>query len=351
MYYRIYAILDVKTIPHAYEMSNTIKTMTEENKPPQKLLDRVREKIRVKHYSIRTEEAYVYWIKKFIYFNSKRHPAEMGEREIESFLSHLVVTENVSPSTQNQALNALVFLYRHVLEKDLNEKIDAVRSNKPRKLPAVLTRNEVMTLLNAMSGINQLMAKLIYSSGLRLMECVRLRVKDLDLGYNQVAVRDAKGGKDRRTMVSEKLKDSLKGQVEKVRIVHEKDLEGGVGSVYLPYALQKKFPRASKEIGWQYLFPSVSLSKDQRSGETRRHHVHENNIQKAVKKAASIARIDKRVTVHTLRHSFATHLLEDGCDIRNIQELLGHKDVSTTMIYTHVLNKGGRGVKSPFDTM
>ena len=325
--------------------------MSEENKPPQKLLDRVREKIRVKHYSIRTEEAYTYWIKKFIYFNNKRHPSEMGELEIEAFLTHLALRENVSPSTQNQALNALVFLYRHVLEKELNDKIDAVRSSKPRKLPAVLTKDEVMSLLNSMSGLNQLMAKLIYSSGLRLMECVRLRVKDLDLGYNQITVRDAKGGKDRRTMVSEKLKDSLKGQIEKVRIVHEKDLGDGVGSVYLPYALQKKFPKGSKELGWQYLFPSVSLSRDPRSGETRRHHVHENNIQKAIKKAASIAMIDKRVTVHTLRHSFATHLLEDGYDIRNIQELLGHKDVSTTMIYTHVLNKGGRGVKSPFDAM
>ena len=325
--------------------------MKQADKPPQKLLDKVREKIRVKHYSIRTEEAYTYWIKKFIYFNNKRHPSEMGEREIEAFLTHLAVRENVSPSTQNQALNALVFLYRQVLGQELDETIDAVRSNKPRKLPTVLTREEVMALLSAMSGINQLMAKLIYGSGLRLMECARLRVKDLDLGYNQLTVRDGKGAKDRRTMVPERLKEPLKEQLERVRLVHEKDLEDGVGSVYLPYALLKKFPKASQELGWQYFFPSVSLSKDPRSGETRRHHVHENNIQKAVKKAALIARIDKRVTVHTLRHSFATHLLEDGYDIRNIQELLGHKDVSTTMIYTHVLNKGGRGVKSPFDTM
>ncbi|MDT8317232.1 MAG: integron integrase [bacterium] len=325
--------------------------MTETDKPSQKLLDKVRDKIRVKHYSIRTEEAYTYWIKKFIFFHNKRHPSEMGEPEIESFLTHLAVTENVSPSTQNQALNALVFLYRHVLNKVLNNTINAVRSNKPRKMPTVLTREEVMALLNTMSGTNQLMARLIYSSGLRLMECVRLRIKDLDLGYSQITVRDAKGGKDRRTMLSERLKGDLESQMERVRILHEKDLADGVGSVYLPFALRKKFPNASKEPEWQYLFPSVSLSKDPRTGETRRHHVHENNIQKAVKKASSIARINKRVTVHTLRHSFATHLLEDGYDIRNIQELLGHKDVSTTMIYTHVLNKGGRGVKSPFDNM
>lgn len=321
------------------------------NNPPKKLLDIVREKIRVKHYSIRTEQAYTQWIKRFIYFHNKRHPSEMGEKEIEDFLSHLAIKENVAPSTQNQALNALVFLYRQVLGRELDHTIDAIRSSKPRKLPTVLTKKEVMALLNAMSGNNQLMAKLIYASGLRLMECVRLRVKDIDLGYNQLTVRDGKGGKDRRTMVPEKLKASLEEQLDRVRLMHKKDLADGVGSVYLPNAFSRKSPNASKEIGWQYLFPSVSISKDPRSGESRRHHVHENNIQKAVKKAASLAMIEKRVTVHTLRHSFATHLLEDGYDIRNIQELLGQKDVSTTMIYTHVLNKGGRGVKSPFDSM
>jgi len=323
---------------------------TASNKPP-KLLDKVREKIRVKHYSIRTEEAYTYWIKKFIFFNKKKHPQDMGEREIEVFLTHLAVVDNVAVSTQNQALNALVFLYRQVLGRELDKSIDAVRSNKPRKLPTVLTREEVQALLGVMTGGNQLMAKLTYGSGLRLMECVRLRVKDLDLGYNQITVRDAKGGKDRRTMVPERLKEALREQLERVRLLHEKDIAGGIGTVYLPHALARKFPHASKEFGWKYFFPSVSISKDPRSGEMRRHHIHENNMQKAVKKAASIACIDKRVTVHTLRHSFATHLLEDGYDIRNIQELLGHKDVSTTMIYTHVLNRGGKGVKSPLDVL
>lgn len=316
---------------------------------PKKILQRVREEIRRRHYSIRTEEAYLHWIKRYILFHKKRHPDDMDEKEITSFLTHLAMDCNVSSSTQRLALNSVVFLYKQVLKRELDDRINAVRPNKSRKLPVVLTQEETVRLLDAMMGNNQLMAKLLYGCGMRLMECVRLRVKDVDFEYGQIIIRDGKGGKDRRTMLPDSVRGQLKEHLSRVKMIHEKDLEEGYGSVYLPNALEKKYPNAPKEWKWQYVFPSKSLSKDPRSGKTRRHHVDESNLQKGVKKAASMAKIVKKVTCHTLRHSFATHLLEEGYDIRNIQELLGHENVSTTMIYKHVLNKGGRGVKSPLD--
>jgi integron integrase len=292
------------------------------NKPPKRLLDQVREKIRLKHYSIRTEQAYVSWIKRFILFHDKRHPIEMGKQEIEAFLSHLAKNLNVASSTQNQAFNALLFLYKQVLDKALGEKINAIRAKKSRRLPTVMTNEEAMKVINSLSGSNKLMAKLLYGSGLRLMECLRLRVKDVDFGMHQIMVRDGKGKIDRVTLLPESIKADLKEQLERVKAIHENDISQGYGKVYLPYALSRKYPNADREWGWQYVFPSKSFSKDPRTAATRRHHIHENSLQKAVKKAVKLA-----------------------C----IQELLGHKDVSTTMIYTHVLNKGGMGVKSPLD--
>ena len=321
------------------------------NKPPKRLLDQVREQIRLKHYSIRTEQAYVSWIKRFILFHDKRHPNEMGKQEIETFLSHLAKNLNVASSTQNQAFNALLFLYNQVLDKALGDKINAIRAKKPQRLPTVMTNEEAMKVINSLSGSNKLMAKLLYGSGLRLMECLRLRVKDVDFGMHQIMVRDGKGKTDRVTLLPESIKADLKEQLEQVKAIHENDISQRYGKVYLPYALSRKYPNADREWGWQYVFPSKSLSKDPRTGATRRHHIHENSLQKAVRKAVKLARIPKPASCHTFRHSFATRLLEAGYDIRTVQELLGHKDVSTTMIYTHVLNKGGMGVKSPLDML
>jgi integron integrase len=321
------------------------------NKPPKRLLDQVREKIRLKHYSIRTEQAYISWIKRFILFHNKRHPNKMGKQEIEAFLSHLAKNLNVASSTQNQAFNALLFLYNQVLDKELGDKINAIRAKRPRRLPTVMTNEEAMKVINSLSGSNKLMVKLLYGSGLRLMECLRLRVKDIDFGMHQIMVRDGKGKIDRVTLLPESVKADLKEQLEQAKVVHENDISKGYGNVYLPYALSRKYPNADREWGWQYVFPSKSLSKDPRTGAIRRHHIHENSLQKAVRKAVKLARIPKPASCHTFRHSFATRLLEAGYDIRTVQELLGHKDVSTTMIYTHVLNKGGMGVKSPLDTL
>jgi integron integrase len=321
------------------------------NKPPKRLLDQVREKIRIKHYSIRTEQAYISWIKRFILFHHKRHPNEMGKQEIEAFLTHLAKNLNVASSTQNQAFNALLFLYNQVLDKALGDKINATRAKKPRRLPTVMTNEEAMKVINNLSGSNKLMAKLLYGSGLRLMECLRLRVKDVDFGMHQIMVRDGKGKIDRVTLLPESVKADLKEQLESVKAIHENDINQGYGKVYLPYALSRKYPNANLEWCWQYVFPSKSLSKDPRTGATRRHHIHENSLQKAVKKAVKLTRIPKPVSCHTFRHCFATHLLESGYDIRTVQELLGHKDVNTTMIYTHVIKKGGKGVKSPLDTL
>jgi integron integrase len=320
-------------------------------KHPKKLLDQVRERIRMKHYSIRTEQAYVSWIRRFILFHNKRHPGDMGKPEIETFLTHLAVSLKVSSSTQNQAFNALLFLYRQVLEQDLPEKIDATRAKGPKRLPTVMTREESLKVINSLSGTHQLMAKILYGSGLRLMECVRLRVKDIDFAMNQILVRNAKGMKDRVTLLPESMKPALKEHLDRTNRLHLSDLSAGYGGVYLPHALARKYPNAGREWGWQYVFPSKTLSTDPRSGKgkLRRHHIHETSIQKAVKRAVKLAGLNKPVSCHTFRHSFATHLLEDGYDIRTVQELLGHKDVSTTMIYTHVLNKGGMAVRSPID--
>jgi integron integrase len=314
-----------------------------------KLLDQVRSISRAKHFSLRTEQAYSYWIKRFILFHNKRHPLDMAEPEINSFLSHLAVHDNVSASTQNQALNALLFLYREVLGKQLRY-IDGIQwAKRPKRLPVVLTRLEVSALLGQLCGTLHLMAGLMYGAGLRVMECARLRVKDIYFDYSQITVRDGKGGKDRVTMLPTSLNAALRRQLARVKLLHEEDLAEGYGEVYLPYALERKYPNAPKEWAWQYVFPAARRSVDPRSGKVRRHHVSERVLQRAVTGAAKKAGIAKPASCHTLRHSFATHLIEAGYDIRTVQELLGHKDVSTTMIYTHVMNKGGRGVKSPLE--
>lgn len=319
--------------------------------PPKKsaLLEQVRHHLRLKHYSIRTEETYVQEIKRFILYHHKRHPKEMGVDEIRQYLSHLATDGNVSASTQNVALSALLFLYREVLGREM-EFIDGIeRAKGPVRVPTVLTREEVSLILSRLAGLHHLMASLLYGAGLRLMECVRLRVKDIDFGYQQITVTDGKGEKDRRTILPASLIDPLKRQLELAKLLHEEDIQKGYGRVYLPYALERKYPNAATEWGWQWVFPASSLSTDPRSGKVRRHHVSEDGMQRAVKRAVRQAGIVKKASCHTFRHSFATHLLEDGYDIRTIQELLGHADVQTTMIYTHVLNKGGKGVKSPLD--
>ena len=317
--------------------------------PPKKLLDQVRGTIRLKNYSIRTEQAYASWVRRFILFNGMRHPRDMGGAEIEMFLSHLAVERNVSASTQNQALSALLFLYREVLKKELEYPIDSIRAKRPKRIPTVMTQEEVQKVIGRMTGKNQLMAKLLYGSGLRLMECMRLRVKDLDFGQRQIMVREGKGMKDRATVLPDTLLDPLKRHLRHVKLTHEDDTANGNGAVYLPNALATKYPNAHWEWIWQYVFPAQKLSKDPRTDELRRHHADPSGLQRAVKKAARSAGIKKRVSCHTFRHSFATHLLENGYDIRTVQDLLGHKHVSTTMIYTHVLRRGGRGVRSPLD--
>jgi len=316
-----------------------------------KLLDQVKNLIRTKHYSIRTEEAYVGWIRKFILFHGKRHPREMGENEISAFLTHLAVNRNVAASTQNQAFNALLFLYRNVLGMEFGTLDNVERAKKPRKLPVVFTKEEIREIINQLDGYKWIMAQLMYGSGLRVMECVRLRVKDIDFGYRQILVREGKGSKDRVTMLPEIVSAPLERHLEKVKATHERDLGAGFGTVYLPFALERKYKNADRSWAWQYVFPATKRSVDPRSGVERRHHMAESVIQRAVKQAIRNAEIPKTGNCHALRHSFATHLLEAGYDIRTVQDLLGHKDVSTTMIYTHVLNKGGRGVQSPGDML
>ncbi len=321
---------------------------TPEASPP-KLLDQVRDRIRVKHYSIRTETQYVQWIRRYILFHGKRHPRNMGRKEIEAFLTHLAVEGGVSASTQNQALSALLFLYREVLEMEVPWLDKVVRAKRPQRMPVVLTRQEVRSVLERMSGVYGLMGALLYGTGMRLMECVRLRVKDIDFARGEILIRDGKGAKDRVTMLPASVVEGLQAHLKSRRALFEEDRRAGMASVYLPDALARKYPNAPTEWGWQYVFPSGSHSVDPRSGEERRHHLDEKLLQRAMKKAVRAAGIAKPATPHTLRHSFATHLLNSGYDIRTVQELLGHKDVSTTMIYTHVLNKGGRGVVSPLD--
>ena len=332
--------------------------MAESNTPPAtkppRLLDQVRDRIRVKHYSIRTETQYLQWIKRFIFFHGKRHPGEMGAAEVEAFLTHLAVDGGVAAATQNQALSALLFLYRDVLGVSLPWLDNVTRAKKPRRLPTVLTPAEVKSVLDRVTGgegIYALMARLLYGTGMRLMECVRLRVKDVEFARREILIRDGKGGKDRVTMLPGALAGPLAAHLEARRRQYEADLAAGKAEAWLPDALARKFPAAPTEWGWQYVFASGSYSVDPRSGHERRHHIDEKLLQRAMKKAVGAAGLSKPATPHTLRHSFATHLLEGGYDIRTVQELLGHTDVSTTMIYTHVLNKGGRGVVSPLDRM
>ena len=321
---------------------------TAEAKAP-RLLDSVRDAVRRKHYSDRTLDTYVHWIKRFIYFSGKRHPAEMGAPEVTGFLNHLAHERGVAAATQNQALSALLFLYKEVLGTPL-PWLDALdRAKGPVRVPTVLTRSEVERILAGMTGTKWLMASLLYGSGLRLRECLKLRVKDVDFGYRQIIVRDGKGAKDRVTMLPAALVEPLKEHLAKVRALHDRDLARGYGDVDLPDALARKYPKAPCEWAWKFVFPSGRLSVDPETGVIRRHHVYENYIIRGLKEAVRAARIAKHVSCHTLRHSFATHLIESGYDIRTVQELLGHADVSTTMIYTHVLNKGGRGVASPLD--
>ena len=317
--------------------------------PKAKLLDQVREVLRVKHYALRTEEVYVLWIKRYIFFHQKRHPREMGASEVQAFLSDLAVRQHVSASTQNQALNALIFLYHEVLHLPLEWMDQLVRAKRSRRIPVVMTRDETRRVLAALSGTHQLLGKLLYGTGLRLMECLRLRIKDIDFNLHQIIVRNGKGDKDRVTLLPETLKAPLREHLARVKILHEKDLADGFGEVYLPDALERKYPHAARQWPWQYAFPAARHSIDPRSSKTRRHHLDEQILQRAVRSAVQLAQITKPVSCHTFRHSFATHLLESGSDIRTVQELLGHAQVTTTQIYTHVLSKPGLGVKSPLD--
>jgi integron integrase len=320
--------------------------------PKLKLLDQVREVMRLKHYSIRTERSYCDWIRRYVKFHGMRTREELipGEAKIEAFLSDLAVNGHVAASTQNQAFNALLFLYREVLHEEFSN-VQAVRADRPVTVPTVMTPGEVKQVIEAMSGTPQLVAKLLYGSGLRLMEGLRLRVQDLDFEMRQLTVRNGKGAKDRYTVLAEGVIPALREHLAGVRLTHQEDSAAGYGAVYLPGALDRKYPKAAREWGWQYVFPARDLSTDPRSGVTRRHHVDEATINKAIKAAVVRVGIAKRASSHTFRHSFATHALQRGADIRTIQELLGHNDVSTTMIYTHVLRQGGSGMKSPLDCL
>ena len=313
-------------------------------------LDSVRRIIRTLHYSIRTEQAYIYWIKQFILFHKKRHPEEMTVVEVGEFLSYLANERHVTAATQNLALNALNFLYNRVLNCPLGDLQGVTRAKRPKRLPVVLSRKEVHLLLDQLSGTRLLMAKLMYGSGMRLMELLRLRIKDIEFNQRAIIVRAGKGNKDRITVMPLALIPYMENQLELARLLHKTDLEAGYGEASLPYALARKYPNAPYETGWQYVFPAANRARDPRSGRIKRHHINRSTLQKAIRNAARSARFEKPVSSHTLRHSFATHLLESGTDIRTLQELLGHKDVSTTMIYTHVLNRGGCGVRSPLDS-
>ena len=316
---------------------------------PVKLLDQVRQTLRVKHYAYRTEQSYLQWIYRFILFHDKRHPKDMAEPEVQAFLTHLAVTRNVAASTQNQALSALLFLYRYVLNQPLSETIDAVRARQSKHLPTVLTSDEIQRVLQYLEGTHQLLAKLLYGAGLRVKEGLRLRVKDIDFAQSQLIIRDAKGNRDRITVLPQSIAPQLKAHLIQVKQTFQDDLALGFGAVYLPFALERKYPNANRDWIWQYAFPAKNRTIDPRSQVIRRHHLNDGALQRSLKRAVRSAQIDKKVSCHTLRHSFATHLLENGYDIRTVQELLGHKDLKTTMIYTHVLNQGTLGVRSPLD--
>ena len=333
-------------------MSNNAKPSERDAGTPPKLLDQVRDRLRVKHYSIRTERAYVGWIKRYIIFHGKRHPSEMGKLELEAFLTSLAVQRNVSASTQTQALSALLFLYKEVLGLEFPWLEAVTRAKKPMRLPTVLTADEMKPLLQCLDDpLMNLIVRLLYGTGMRLLECLRLRIKDVEFSRREIVVREGKDNKDRVTMLPDSLAGLLRAQVIFVRGQHTQDLALNRGEVWLPDALAVKYPNAAKALAWQYVFPAAGFSVDPRSGSVRRHHVDEKRVQRAVKRAAERAQLVKLVSPHTLRHSFATHLLEGGYDIRTVQELLGHSDVSTTMIYTHVLNRGGKGVVSPMDRL
>jgi integron integrase len=316
-----------------------------------RLSDQVRDTLRRKHYSYRTEKTYLHWIRRFIYFHNKRHPRDMAEPEIAKFLTHLAVARRVSASTQNQALNAILFLYKQVIGREIGLIEGVVRAKRPERLPVVLTREEVNAVLARLSGRDWLMACLMYGAGLRVTECLRLRIKDIDFGMNQIVVRDGKGQKDRVTPLPVTVVAALKQRIDEVQRVREADLADGFGEVSLPFALDRKYPNAARELPWWYVFPSIQRSRDPYSGRIKRHHIDDSVIQRAVRQAIRSAAVSKPASCHSFRHSFATHLLADGRDIRTIQELLGHSDVSTTMIYTHVLGKGAQGVASPLDQL
>lgn len=325
-------------------------TVSPAPKKEKKLLDQYAEVLRTLHYSARTEKTYISWVRQYILHHHKRHPREMGVAEINEFITFLANQKNVAASTQNQAISAVLFLYRHVLNIELDETaLLPIRPTRPKRLPVVLSKDEVKKIINGMSGVYKLMTQIMYGSGLRLMEVLRLRVKDLDFENHQIVVRDGKGENDRFTPFPNSLLEPLRLHLKGVKAQHELDLSLGFGTVYLPYALERKYSNANREFAWQYVFPAQDLSINPANGVKQRHHIVESSLQKAVKQAAKLANVNKLVTPHTFRHSFATHLLQNGYDIRTVQELLGHKDVKTTMIYTHVLQRGGLAVKSPLD--
>lgn len=335
--------------PDSLMHQGSLQTIESQHSP--KLLDRLRYELQCRHYSRKTETAYRSWVRRFVLFHNLKHPNEMGEKEINAFLSHLAVKRRVSASTQNQALSALLFLYRHVLKREISDLGDMIRARKPKRLPIVLTREEAKAVMNRLHGQIWIIGCLMYGAGLRLNECLCLRTQDIDFGANQIVVRSGKGFKDRITMLPQVARQPLLEHLQRVKAIHEKDLADGYGKVELPHALARKYPNAPWEWRWQFVFPQKNRWKNRWTNEQGRYHVDESIIQKAVKAAVRDAAITKRATCHSLRHSFATHLLESGYDIRTVQELLGHKDVRTTMVYTHVLNRGGRGVRSPMDTI
>ena len=322
----------------------------EQTSKPKKLLDQYRDSIRLKQYSFRTEKTYITWVREYILFHSKRHPREMGVIEINQFITHLVVDRKASASTQNQAISAILFLYNNTLHIELDKSsLNFIRPKRGKRVPNVLSVSEVRTIITHMTGVHKLMTQIMYGSGLRLMECLRLRVKDFDFENHRIIVYDGKGGDDRITMLPDSILAPLREHLARTKAIHQKDLANGHGSVHMPFALDKKYPTAHKEWIWQYAFPATTLNPDPNTGIVHRHHIHESALQRAIREATKLAQIDKRVTPHTFRHSFATHLLKNNYDIRTVQELLGHKDVKTTMIYTHVLQRGGLSVKSPLD--